>query len=116
MVELHQKVQQHEFGDILICGITNLRLREHFLREPNMDLQKTIQIGQNAEETRCQSKMLNATSKTWNSEISAIQFQHNRKGAKTQRSHHVHSRHHNEEDGSERKPAKNWDAMSILCQ
>ncbi|CAI9726668.1 Hypothetical predicted protein [Octopus vulgaris] len=51
VVELRQKAQQCEFGnltdsftkDILICGIRDMRLRE--LREPNLDLQKTIQAG-----------------------------------------------------------------------
>lgn len=50
--------------------------------------------------------MLNATSKTRDSEISVIPHQHDRKGAKTHRSCHVHLRHHNEEDGSERKSPK----------
>ncbi|CAI9729972.1 Hypothetical predicted protein [Octopus vulgaris] len=51
VVELRQKAQQCEFGnltdsltkDILICGIRDMRLRERLLREPNLDLQKTIQ-------------------------------------------------------------------------
>jgi hypothetical protein len=31
--------------DIIICGINNNRLRERLLREPEITLQKTIQIG-----------------------------------------------------------------------
>lgn len=114
VVELCQKLQQNVFGDltdsltrdILICNITDLRLRECLLREPNFDLQKTIQACQSAEETRHQSKMLNATSETQDSKISVIQCKHDSKGVKAQRSCHVHLRHHNKEDGSERKPVK----------
>ncbi|CAI9721877.1 K02A2.6-like family member retr-1 [Octopus vulgaris] len=114
VVELRQKAQQCEFGnltdsltkDILICGIRDMRLRERLLREPNLDLQKTIQAGQSAEQTRLQSRMLNATSETRDNEISRVYSQHDRKGAKTQKTRHMQSRHQNEQGGSDRKPAK----------
>ncbi|CAI9715635.1 K02A2.6-like family member retr-1 [Octopus vulgaris] len=114
VVELRQKAQQCEFGnltdsltkDILICGIRDMRLRERLLREPNLDLQKTIQAGQSAEQTRLQSRMLNATSETRDNEISRVYSQHDRKGAKTQITRHMQSRHQNEQGGSDRKPAK----------
>jgi hypothetical protein len=38
--------------DIIICGINDNRLRERLLREPELSLQKTIQIGHAAEETK----------------------------------------------------------------
>ncbi|CAI9726762.1 Hypothetical predicted protein [Octopus vulgaris] len=114
VVELRQKAQQCEFGnltdsltkDILICGIRDMRLRERLLREPNLDLQKTIQAGQSAEQTRLQSRILNATSETRDNEISRVYSQHDRKGAKTQITRHMQSRHQNEQGGSDRKPAK----------
>ncbi|CAI9737570.1 Hypothetical predicted protein [Octopus vulgaris] len=101
VVELRQKAQQCEFGnltdsltkDILICGIRDMRLRERLLREPNLDLQKTIQAGQSAEQTRLQSRMLNATSETRDNEISRVYSQHDRKGAKTRITRHMQSRH-----------------------
>ncbi|CAI9742889.1 Hypothetical predicted protein [Octopus vulgaris] len=114
VVELRQKAQQCEFGnltdsltkDILICGIRDMRLRERLLREPNLDLQKTIQAGQSAEQIRLQSRMLNATSETRDNEISRVYSQHDIKGAKTQITRHMQSRHQNEQGGSDRKPAK----------
>ncbi|CAI9728265.1 Hypothetical predicted protein [Octopus vulgaris] len=114
VVELRQKAQQCEFGnltdsltkDILICGIRDMRLRERLLREPNLDLQKTIQAGQSAEQTRLQSRMLKATSETRDNEISRVYSQHDRKGAKTQITRHMQYRHQNEQGGSDRKPAK----------
>ncbi|CAI9727403.1 103-like family member retr-1 [Octopus vulgaris] len=114
VVELRQKAQQCEFGnltdsltkDILICGIRDMRLRERLLREPNLDLQKTIHAGQSAEQTRLQSRMLNATSETRDNEISRVYSQHDRKGAKTQITRHMQYRHQNEQGGSDRKPAK----------
>jgi hypothetical protein len=44
--------------DIIICGINNNRLRERLLREPEITLQKTIQIGHAAEETKRHVKEL----------------------------------------------------------
>jgi hypothetical protein len=44
--------------DIIICGINNNRLRERRLREPELTLQKTIQIGHAAEETKRHVKEL----------------------------------------------------------
>ena len=44
--------------DIIICGINDNRLRERLLREPELTLQKTIQIGHAAEETKRHVKEL----------------------------------------------------------
>ena len=40
---------------------TTPREREKMLREPDLTLEKTIQAGQNAEETRMQSKLMTKT-------------------------------------------------------
>ena len=38
--------------DIIICGLYDNKLRERMLREPDLDLQKAIQLGQAAEDTK----------------------------------------------------------------
>ena len=38
--------------DIVICGIIDNRLRERLLREPDLSLEKTLQLGHAAEETK----------------------------------------------------------------
>ena len=44
--------------DIIICGINDNRLRERLLREPDLTLQKAIQLGHAAEETKRHVKEL----------------------------------------------------------
>ena len=44
--------------DIIICGINDNRLREPLLREPELTLQKAVQLGHAAEETKRRVKEL----------------------------------------------------------
>ena len=44
--------------DIIICGINDNRLRERLLREPELMLQKAVQLGHAAEETKRHVKEL----------------------------------------------------------
>ena len=65
VTELRQRASDCEFGaiadslikDILICGISDLRLHEGLLREPDLTLENAIQAGQAAEETRRQKRL-----------------------------------------------------------
>jgi len=52
-----------EFGDlkdslIRIVGVTDDRLRERMLREPNLNLDKALQLGNSAEQTKTHVKEL----------------------------------------------------------
>ena len=38
--------------DMIICGVTDNKLRERFLREADLDLDEAIKLGQAAEETK----------------------------------------------------------------
>ena len=44
--------------DLIICGVNDSRLRERMLREPELDLQRAIKLGQAAEETKQHVKEL----------------------------------------------------------
>ena len=67
VTELRQLSEDCEFQDLkdslikdmIICGIVDNQLRERMLREPNINLVKSIQLGQAAEETKKHSKELN---------------------------------------------------------
>ncbi len=79
MTELRQRASDCEFGeisdllikDILICGINDLRLSKRLLREAELTLEKAIQAGQAAEETRRQTRAL-ATNDTDIEEVNTI--------------------------------------------
>ena len=66
VTELRQLSEECEFGelkdslihDLIICGVNNSRLRERMLREPELDLQRAIKLGQAAEETKQHIKEL----------------------------------------------------------
>ena len=44
--------------DVIIIGVTDKRLRERMLREPEINLDKAIQLGKTAEQTKLHSKEL----------------------------------------------------------
>ena len=50
--------------DIVICGIIDNRLRERLLREPDLSLEKTLQLGHAAEETKRHIKELQKQNET----------------------------------------------------
>lgn len=69
MTELRYNAQESELGDItdsliqyvLICVIKDSRLRERRLMKPELTIDKAIQAGQSAEETKRQTKILDTT-------------------------------------------------------
>ena len=50
--------------DIIICGLADNRLRERLLRDPSLTLEKTIEVGQAAEETIRHVKEMHHDSKS----------------------------------------------------
>ena len=80
VTELRHKAKESELSDItdcliqhvLICGITDSRLWEHLLMQPDLTLAKTIQAGQSAEETKRHTKILDTTFEQRHSEIANI--------------------------------------------
>ena len=50
--------------DIIICGLADNRLRECLLRDPGLTLEKTIELGQAAEETKRHMKEMHHDSKS----------------------------------------------------
>ena len=47
---------------VLICGMKDSKHRVRLLMQPDLNLQRTIQTGQTAEETKIQTKILDTTS------------------------------------------------------
>ena len=72
MTELKKRSADCEFSqlrdslirDIVICGIIDNRLRERLLREPDLSLEKTLQLGHAAEETKRHIKELQKQNET----------------------------------------------------
>ena len=66
VTELRQLSEECDFGertdslirDLIICGVNDSRERERMLREPELDLQRAIKVGQAAEETKQHVKEL----------------------------------------------------------
>ena len=60
VTEMKKRSAECQFGtlkdelvrDITICGLADNRLRERLLRDPSLTLEKTIELGQAAEETK----------------------------------------------------------------
>jgi len=60
ITELKKRSAECEFGtlrvslikDIAICGLADNRLRERFLKEPNLTLENAIEYGQASQETK----------------------------------------------------------------
>jgi uncharacterized protein YllA (UPF0747 family) len=44
--------------DMIICGISDNALRERMLREPNINLQKAVELGQASEQTKLHAQQL----------------------------------------------------------
>ena len=66
---------------MIICGLVDAKLRERMLREPDLDLQKAIKLGQAAEETKYRIKEL---SSEMNSQASVHHVTKNTKAVKSQ--------------------------------
>lgn len=52
--------------DMIICGVTDNKLRERFLREADLDLDEAIKLGQAAEETKRHVKELKQEQEHYN--------------------------------------------------
>ena len=72
VTELKKRSAECQFGtlkdelvrDIIICGLADNRLRERLLRDPGLTLEKTIELGQAAEETKRHMKEMHHDSKS----------------------------------------------------
>ena len=77
VTELKKRSAECQFGtlkdelvrDIIICGLADNRLRERLLRDPGLTLEKTIELGQAAEETKRHMKEMDHDSKSVDSEV-----------------------------------------------
>ena len=80
MTELKKLSQECEFGelhnslirDVIIMGLSDKKLRERLLREPDLTLDNAIKHGQAAEETKQHGRVLQHQLETERRSIDAI--------------------------------------------